>query len=102
MALSEFLNNPLDVVFESFTDLFEGLINPNAGQVFFLFPLVVLTYGVQLKVKNYTVTSMFMIGAGATLSGGGMFIGTSTMAAVFLIFSAMGFVGLFLSIYFQR
>lgn len=102
MAMSDFLDDPLGTVFEPFTDLFEGLIHPNAGQVFYLFPVIVLTFALQLKVKNYAVTSMFMIGAGATLSGGGIFLGASTMAAVFLIFSAMGLVGLFLSIYFQR
>lgn len=102
MAISDFLDEPMGTIFEPFTDLFEVLINPNAGGVFYLFPLIVLTYAVHIKVKQPAVTSMFMIGAGATLSSGGLFWGASAMAAVFLIFSAMGVVGLFLSIYFQR
>ena len=102
MAMSDFLDDPLGTMFEPFTDLFEGLIHPNAGQVFWLFPIIVLTFGVHLKVKNPAVTSLFMLGVGAALSGGGMFLGASSMAAVFLIFTAVGFVGLFMSLYFQR
>jgi len=102
MAMSNFLNDPMGTIFEPFINLFEVLINPHAGGVFYLFPLIVLTYTVQIKVKQPAVTSLFMIGAGATLSGGGIFLGASSMALVFIIFSAIGFVGLFMSIYFQR
>lgn len=102
MPISEFLDNPLDTMFEPFTNLFETLIHPNAGGVFWLLPLIILTLTIQLKVKDSTVTSMFMIASGALLSGGGIFLGASTMAGVFIIFSAIGFVSLFMSIYFQR
>ena len=102
MPIENFLDNPMDTVFEPFTDLFESLIGPEAGGVFWLFPLIILTIGVHIKVKNPTVTSMFMIGSGAALSGGGIFVGSITMAGLFIIFSAIGLVTLFVSIYFQR
>jgi len=102
MAIGDFLDNPLDAMFDPFTNMFRYLINDQAGQVFWLFPIIVLTYAVHIKVKNTAVTSLFMIGTGASLASGGLFVGASAMAGVFIIFAALGFVSLFMNIYFQR
>lgn len=102
MALNgtELMNDPWGTIFSPFTNFFNDVIGN--GQVFYLFPLVILTMGVQIKTQKPIMTSMFMIGSGALLSGGSLFWGATNMAMVFLIFAAMGLVGLFLSLIFQR
>jgi len=102
MSLIDFTTDPINTMVEPFTNLFAHLINPYAGGVFWLFPVIILTYSIHLKVKNPAVTSLFMIGSGATLSGGGMFLGAGAMVGLFIVFTAIGFVKLFMDIYFQR
>lgn len=102
MALNgtEFMNDPWGTIWSPFTNMFNDIIGN--GQVFFLFPLVIITLGVQYKTRKPVMTSMFMISSGAVLSGGSMFANAPGMAGAFIIFTALGIVGLFLSILFQR
>lgn len=102
MALngSEFMVDPWGTIFSCFTDFFYDIVGN--GQVFYLFPLVILTIGLQIKSQSSVMTSMFMIASGALLGSAGIFTGATSIAIAFLIFSALGFVGLFLSFIFQR
>lgn len=102
MAISDFLDNPIETMVEPFTDVFESLIGEGSGNVFWLIPVIVLTFGIYVKTNNATVTSIFMMGSGVLLGSANIFLGASVMAAVFYIFSGLGFVGLILDLYFQR
>ena len=97
---TEMLNDPWNTTFSPFTNMFQDVIGN--GQVFFLFPLIILTIGIQIKTENSIMTSLFMIASGALLGTGGLFAGATSMAMLFTIFAAMGLVGLFLSLIFQR
>ena len=97
---SEFMNNPWNITFSPYIDLFQNIVGN--GQVFFLFPLIIITFGIQIKTQNAVMTTMFMIASGALLGAGSIFVNATAMAVVFTIFAAMGFVGLFLSLLFQR
>ena len=97
---TEFMNDPWGTAFSPFTDFFGSVIGN--GQIFYLFPLVVLTMGIQIKTQNSVMTTMFMIGSGALLGTGSLFVGATPMAIMFTIYTALGFVGLFMSLLFQR
>ena len=97
---SEFMVDPWGTIFSPFTNFFYDIVGN--GQVFYLFPLIILTMGVQIKTRNSVMTSMFMIGSGALLGSGGIFTGATSIAIAFLIFAALGLVGVFLSLIFQR
>ena len=56
---TEFMNDPWGTAFSPFTDFFGSVIGN--GQIFYLFPLVVLTMGIQIKTQNSVMTTMFMI-----------------------------------------
>jgi len=102
MALNgtEFINNPWNTTFSPWTDLFNNMVGN--GNVFYLFPLIILTIGVYIKTQSATMTSLFMIATGALCGTGSFFTGASTIALMFVIFTAIGFVGLFIGIIFQR
>jgi len=97
---SDFINNPWNTTFSPYTDLFRDIVGN--GQVFFLFPLIIVTIGIQIKTQNTMMTTMFMLTSGALLGAGSLFINATSLAVVFTIFAAMGFVGFFSDLLFQR
>jgi len=98
---SEFIDQPFNTSYSPFIDLFEGIVGN--GYVFFLIPVIVLTYGIYIKTdKNTIMASLFMITSGALLSGGGIFTGAHDIAIAFTLFTAFGFVALFTSILFMK
>jgi len=105
MALNgtEWMSEPFNTTFSPFTDLFADFIGVGLGHVFFLFPIVVITYTLYVKTEGDGVmTSMFMIATGALMSSMELFTGMYVMSVVFLIFAALGLTGLFISFLFQR
>jgi len=102
MALngSELVNDPWNTTWSSYTDLFENMVG--VGAVFWLIPLCILTLGIYIKTNNPVMATMFMIGSGALLSSGSIFLGSPDMQLAFIVFTAMGLVGLFASLLFQR
>jgi hypothetical protein len=48
------------------------------------------------------MTSLFMITAGALCASGTFFTGAANIALIFTIFTAAGFVGLFIGVLLQR
>ena len=95
---SDFVQNPWNITFSPFTDLFERFVGN--GNIFFIFPLIILTFGIYFKTKDATLTSVFMIGSGALLSVGTFSQGLPDVPILFGIFAALGFVPLFYDILF--
>jgi len=102
MALNgtDWMQQPWNTTFAPFTNIFEDVMGN--GQVFFLFPLIIVTFGVQIKTQNSVMTTMFMIGSGALLATGSLFTGMTYLATAFTIFAAFGIAGLIMSLLFQR
>lgn len=97
---SEFLNNTWNVTWSPWTDLFARFFGN--GQVFWLFPLIVLTFGIYVKTESPVMVSMFMIGSGSLLGFGTLSAGIEGMPIIFGVFAALGFVPLFSHIIFGR
>ena len=97
---TEFINNPFNTTMSPFTNLFQHAVGN--GNVFYLFPLVILTFGVYMKTRDATMTSMFMLASGALLSSASIFVNALDMAVLFMVFAAIGIVGVFVSLLFQR
>ena len=100
MALngSDFINNPWNTTWSPWTDLFERFVGN--GQIFWLFPLIILTFGIYIKTESTIMVSMFMLGSGALLGFGTMAMGVPDMPIIFGLFAAIGLVPLFSRIIF--
>ena len=94
---SELIEQPWNTTFSPFTDLFEEMIGN--GHVFYLIPLVFITVALFVKVREPAVVSMFMLATGALLATGNIFLGAINMGIIFIIFAAIGLVGLFVSLF---
>ena len=97
---TELIENPVETIFSPFTDFFKGITGN--GAVFYLIPLIVLTFGVYEKTKNPIMPAMFMIASGALLSTGTMFLGMPDISIAFTVFIAMGITALFIGLILQR
>lgn len=97
---SELINNPWNVTWSPWTDLFSNMMGSGAG--FWLVVLSALTFGIYVKTQNPVMTTAFMVGSGALLSGGSIFAGSPEMSIAFIIFTAIGLTGMFASVLFQR
>ena len=91
---SEFVNNPWNLTFQAYTNL----LGPGA----FLIVLCFIAAALYMKTHNAIAVSCFIWVSGLLLVGGGLFTNYPEMAFVFLIFTAVGFVGTFLGVYFNR
>ena len=98
---TELIEEPFNTTFSPFTDFFDAIIT-GGGMLFWLIPLTVLTLAIYVKTESSEMATLFMIGSGALLSGGGIFIGSPEMSIVFIVFTALGIAGLFMSLFFQR
>lgn len=87
---SELISQPWHTIFSPFTELF--------GTGFYLIPLSFLAVALYVKTHDYTVVSMFILASGSLFSTGGIFIGMGGMAFAYLLFAALGFIGLILSL----
>ena len=97
---SEFVDQPFNTSYGPWTDLFGSILGN--GNVFFLVPVIVLTYGVYLKTESPIMASLFMITSGSLLGSGSIFVGAHDLAIAFTVFTAFGFVALFASILFMK
>jgi len=91
---SDLINHPWNTTFSTFTDIF--------GNAFWLIPLSFITVALFVKTRNPTAVSVFMIASGLILGSGNMFASNPEMAFVYMIFAALGMVGLILGIFFMR
>lgn len=97
---TDIINNTIPTVFSPFTNFFESLVGN--GDVFYLVPLIALTLGIWFKTDEPIMASMFMIGSGAILGTGSLFIGVWSLGTLFLIFTAMGLTVLVVSLVLNR
>ena len=102
MALNgtDFIHDMWNTTFNPYTNMF--LRTMGNGNIFYLVPFIVLTIGIYIKTKDATVATLFMIATGAVCSTGSMFSKAPDIAMIFLLFAAMGFVGLFTSLFFHK
>lgn len=91
---SELVSDPWGTIFSPFTDLL--------GTGFWLIPLTFIAVALYIKSRDVVVTSLFLLGSSLILSGGNIFAGYPEMAFVYLIFSALGIVGVVLGVFFMR
>lgn len=97
---TQFINNPIETAFSTFTNFFNSLLG--AGDVFYLIPLIALTFGIWYKTDEPIMATMFMIGSGAILSTSSLFIGYTVLGLMFTIFTAIGIVGLVVGLIFRK
>lgn len=97
---SEFMDQPWNTTFSPFTNFFENITGN--GAVFYLIPFIVLTFGIYFKTKQPVMASLFMLASGSLLASSGYLVGMPEISAAFILFTAMGFVALFVSLLFQK
>jgi len=102
MALNgtDFINAPWNTTFSPYTELFANVVGN--GYVFYLVPLVVVTLALYVKTREPVMAAMFMITSGGLFSMGTIMVGAFDMSTVFIIFCAIGFLTLFLSIFYKN
>jgi len=102
MALngSEFIDSPFNVSFSPYTDMFAQIFGN--GNVFFIFPIIVLTFVLYVKTDNPVVASMFMMGASGIFSFGTFLARLPELSIMFTIFTAIGLTAAVASIIFQK
>ena len=91
---SELVNKPWDTIFSPFTNLL--------GTGFYLIPLTFICIALYMKTRDFVVVSMFMIASGSLLGSGGIFAGYGSMAFAYLMFAALGVIGLIVGVFFMR
>lgn len=97
---TELINNTLGTAFSPFTNFFQDLVGN--GNVFYLVPLIAFTLGIWFKTDEPVMCAMFMIGSGAILGTGSLFIGVYSLGTLFLIFTAMGITVLVVTLVLNR
>jgi len=91
---SDFINNPWNITFKAFTDVF--------GNLFYLIPVTGIALALYIKTREPSMVMAFLVAAGLLLSAGNMFLGAPVMGTIYLVFSALAMTGLVMSIYFSR
>ena len=91
------------MIWGAWTNLFEKLLGPGGGNVFFLIPVLVLTMGLWVKNPDKPMVAVaFLIIMCALLGSGNIFLHASGAAAVCIILSALGLTSMVLNIVFQQ
>lgn len=91
---SELLDDPFNTIFSPFTDLL--------GSGFWLIPLTFISIALYIKTRDVTTVSMFMIASGILLSAGTIFSEYPEMAFLYVVFTAIGIIGIVLSLFFHN
>ena len=87
----------------TWTDFFAKILGPNAGNVFFIVPIMVLAMGLWFKNPEKPMMPMvFIIGSCAILGTGHLFVNSYGVGAFFLIVCALGLTKLVLDVVFNR
>ena len=97
---TEWKEAPWNITFSPYTDIFEQIFGN--GNVFYLIPLIVLTFGIYMKTENPVMAAMFMLGSGGIFAMGTMLAGLPEMGMMFTIFAAIGITIIVASIVFQK
>ena len=91
---TQLLEKPFETVFSPFTNLL--------GTGFYLIPLTMICVALYVNTRDVVVVSAFMVASGSLLAGGGIFTGYGEMAFAYMMFAALGIVGIVLSVFFER
>jgi len=91
---SELIDNPWETIFSPFTDLF--------GAGFYLIPLTFIAIALYVKTRDLVVVSAFMLASGTLFASASIFADYPEMAFVYLIFTAIGLIGMIVGIFFPR
>ena len=96
MALNgtDFINNPWDTTFDSFTDLF--------GMGFYIIPITFIAIALYIKTRNPMLASSFIWASGILLTSGHIFMNYPEAAKIYLVFTIIGIVGTLLSLIFNK
>lgn len=85
--------NPWNISFDPWTNLFQRFVGN--GNIFYLFPLIIVTLGIYYKTGRSELVAVFMLASGALLGFGTLTMGIPDLPILFGLFSAMGLVPLF-------
>lgn len=96
---SELMDDPWGTIWSPFTDLFENIVGN--GMVFFIFPIIILTFGVYIKTEDVVMPIMFLITSCALFSSINLFTGAFDVAIIFIVFTAFGFTALFIKLFYM-
>ena len=97
---TEFVDNPWNVTFNAFTNIFEQTVGN--GNVFYLFPLIVLAFGIYIKTKEPIYATMFIVGSGGILALGTFLAGVAELGMLFTVFAAIGLTAIVIEVVMQR
>jgi len=97
---SEWRDSPWNTTLSPYTDTFDSIFGN--GNVFYLFPLIVLAFALYMHTKNPVMAAMFIVGSGGILAMGTMFSGLTDLSMMFTIFAAIGITIIVISFIFQR
>ena len=97
------LNDPWGTIMSPWTGLFESLLGAGGGNVFYLVPVLVLSYGLWVKNPDKSMLAVvFLIGSSALLSLGNVFAHAYGAAAVCVILCALGLTSMIMNVVFHR
>jgi hypothetical protein len=99
---TDFYSNPFGAVFSTWTDLFEHILGPGAGNVFWLVPILVFSYAVYLKTDDPMMGTVMLMGGCALLGSGSIFTGAIGAGLVFILITALAMTGMITRIIFQK
>lgn len=100
---SDLINNPFGVIFKAFTDFFESILGPGGGNVFYLFPILILTFGLWVKNPDEPMLPVvFFIGSSALLGAGSLFMHAYGAAIISLVLCGFALTGLIMNTVLQK
>jgi len=88
------IDDPWNTILSPFIDLL--------GTMFYLIPVSAIGVGLFVKTRNPVMVSMYLLSSGALLSAGSMFVGARDMIPLYIMVTAAGFAGLFISLILRR
>jgi len=91
---TDFVNNPWNITFSVYTNLL--------GASFYLVPIVFISAALYVHTRKAIAATSFILVTCLIFAGSNLFLNNPEMAFVFLIFASFGFVGTFLSIFFNK
>lgn len=94
---TQLIEEPINTTLDPFMSFFETVTGN--GMNFWLIPLIGITVGLYANSDDILISCMFMMGSGALLATGQIFAGMPGVPYMFIIFSAIGFTGIFTSLY---
>jgi len=91
---TDLINDPMDTVASPFTDLL--------GSAFWLLPVGFIAVALYIKTRNFTASSIWILGACAMLGTSNLFVDNPEMSFLYYVLAIIGFTGTVASIYFMK